>query len=384
MKSVIDNLNVITGWSGTATIYGLNDHSDYIAGYNSKSLILYFNSLNSYVEKTYDEDVSDYDTLTLYLISRNKRKGLFNKISDFDYKIDLGTGKEFYLHTWREFTFITVNINDIDTLDRIRITSLHDDSDYLIISYLVVSKDEIPLDIFIGLQEAIEDYRDDKDTYLIGTGNFISGDSTINLEDMNFVDDYATIKIDDGNNNEIHQLFRGKEGIFKLTDLYDGNTVVNSYNGANVYLYFPIEYGRETLEAIVPGITIWGFEPIEKLTSFKEEDLIDSWTDTGPSSRKVGLYMEYPIQIECEARQNEILAYLAEIIRSSIGRETFYINGKKSVINFDGGAQESSPDKDFNFIPKILYRGIVEIQEEIWERNSLPLITTTNIQVQIQ
>ena len=156
MNLIIDNLNAVTGWSGTGSVHGLNSHADYIAGYNTSSIVFNFDAEDEYIEKTYGTDVSDYDIFTLYLYSREKGGTTFNKLADFDYKIDLGSGKEYYLPTWQGFTHVTIDISSIDTIDRIRVTSLHDDDDYLIMSYAVVSKDEIPLDIFQGIKTGME------------------------------------------------------------------------------------------------------------------------------------------------------------------------------------------------------------------------------------
>jgi len=384
MNLIIDNLNSVTGWSGTASVHGLNDHKDYVAGYNTQSIVFNFDAEDEYIEKTYGTDVSDYNEFTVYLYSREKADTTFVKPENFYYKIDLGSGKEYYLPTWQGFTHITIDISSIDTIDRIRITSLHDDDDYLIMSYAVVSKDEIPLDIFQGIQTGLETYRDTLDIYLLGTINATTGDSQIDLSGFNFVEDYAVIKINDGSNDEIHQLISGHEGLFNFTGLYDGDRIINSYTDASVYLYLPIEYGRSSLEAIVPGITVWGFEPQEILNSFGIQDVLDTWTENGASERREGLYNEYPIQFDCEARQNQILAHLARIVRDFIGRRFLYVNGRKCYIQFDGAAVETKPINHYDSIPKVLYRGTIEIREELWQRTSLPLTETITLTVTIQ
>jgi hypothetical protein len=248
---------------------------------------------------------------------------------------------------------------------------------------MVVSKDEIPLDIFIGIQDGMQNYRDTLDVYNLGTVSISSGSTQITLTDFEYINDYSVIKIDDGVNSEIHQLKRHDEFIYTMTGLYDGSSILNNYTNADVYLQFPIEYGRDTLEAIIPGITIWGFTPDHNPTSFELQDVLDTWTSSGPSERREGHYMSYPIQIDCEARQDELLAHLARIVRDFIGRKTAYINGKKYTLNFGGTPVEIRPTEDFDIIPKVLYQGIIEIREELWQRISLPLTTTTNITIQI-
>lgn len=383
MNRIIDNLNVITGWSGTGTVHGLNSHADYIAGHNTASIVFKFDALNEYVEKIYGIDVTNYDILTVYLYSRNKQNSDFRKLSDFVYKIDLGSGKEYYLSAYPGFAHIIIDISDITSIDRIRITALHADEDYLIMSYVVVSKDEIPLDIFEGIKTGMEYHRDTLNSYLLGTINCTAGNTSINLTGFNYIDDYAIIKIDDGINDEIHQIIRGNEGLFNLTDLYDGNEILYTYVNASVYLYFPVEFGRSSLEAIIPGITIWGFEPEEKLESFKLDNVLDTWKSSGVTERREGHYMNYPVQFDCEARHNEILAHLTRIVRDFIGRNFVWINGRKFEIKFDGGAIETFPTEHYDLIPKVLYRGTLEIREELWTRTILPYTGTINTAVNI-
>lgn len=386
MKLIVDNLNSVTGWSasGTGFIHGLNDHDQYISGYNDKSIVFGFANIGDYVEKTYGTDVSDYDQLTLYLFSREKQERGFRKPSDFHYKIDLGTGKEYYLSTWIGFTFITIDISNINTIDRIRITSLTDGADYIIASYLVVSKDEFPLDIFTGIKEGMEIYRDTLETFLLGTVDTTLNDSEIDLSDFVFVDNYAVIEITNGSVSEFHQLIRGHEGVFEFTKLYDGDRILYNFVNADVFLHTPVEFGRESLEAIIPGITIWGFESDQLLLSFGIENVLDTWTDSGAAERREGHYRRYPIQFDCEARQSEILARLSRVVRDFIGRRFVYVNGRKFRIEFDGSPIETRPTEHYDTIPKILYRGSIEIKEELWQRINLPLTSTINIQVMIQ
>lgn len=384
MNLVIDDLDGTTGWSasGGASIYGLNANLSYIAGENNNSIM--FSFLGGYVEKSYGIDVSNYDEFIVHVWSQQKQTESFYKIADFSYKIDFGVGKEFYLPTFFGFQHFVLDISSINILDRIRVTALHGDSDYIVMSYAVVAKDHLPLDLFDGFKLGLETYRDALDTYLIGTVTGTTGDTTINLDDINFVHDYCSIKIDDGVNSEIHQLKRHAEGVFTLTDLYDGGSLLNSYTSANTYLYFPIEYGRESLEAIIPGITVWGFEPAEKLRSFNIENVLDTWTNLGASERREGYYYKWPIALDCEARHNEILAHLTKIARGFISRKRVYVNGRKMEIKFERPPIETRTTEHFDIIPKVQYHGVLELREEIWQRTSLPITTTMGIRVRIQ
>jgi hypothetical protein len=382
MKLLVDNLDNITGWAGTATIYGLNDHPRYVTGYNTQSIVFQFNAIDSYVQKTFSIDISNYKELIFSVYSQSKGKNDFTHTTDFDYKIDLGAGKEYLMPLYPGFNEVTLDISDITTIDRIRITALHDDLDFIVMSYVVVVSDEIPLDIYDGLVAGIENYRDQMSTYLLGTKNLTTDDATIDLTGFNFVDDYCVIKITDGVNTEYHQLRKHDEVIFIFTELFDGSKILHDYTGASIYLYFPVTYGRDTLEAIVPGITIWSFEPEEVLTSFNLQKINDTWTTNGARERQEGAYFKWPIQIDCESRHGEILAHLATIVRHFAARKYFYVNGRKIQIDIDR-SEEQKPNETFDIIPKVLYHVNIYIREDIWQRETLPKTTTINFQATI-
>ena len=75
MKFVLDNLNDISGWTasgGDTEIYGYNYYKEYISNNLDKSLIFKFDGINSYVEKTFNQDTTGYNELVLSAYSRNK------------------------------------------------------------------------------------------------------------------------------------------------------------------------------------------------------------------------------------------------------------------------------------------------------------------------
>lgn len=388
MKLLIDNLDSTTGWSasgGSTSIYGLNDIGDYISGGNSKSLIFYFNGLNSYVEKTYSVDISDYEELVLHVWSQSKKSDGYYKESDFSYKIDLGVGKEYFIPVNKTFHHVVIDISSLSTIDRIRITSLHGDADYVLVSYALVAKDELPLDIFSAVKTEIESIRDELDPFLLGTVTSSIGDETIVLTNFDYIYDYSVIKITDGVNTEYHQIKNVKEFTYSLTDLYDGETITNNFSGASVYLFIPVEYeGRYQIEAIIPGITVWGFEPEQEKRTFDIQNVTDTWTSLGASERKEGVYFKHPLLLDCEARQYEILAYQTKIIRRFLGRKRLYINGRKFFIDFNGAPTLIEPTEHFDIIPKIQYPAILELREEMWQRTSLVKTTTITSTVTIK
>jgi hypothetical protein len=386
MFKVIDNITTTTGWSASANalVHGLNDLNLYIAGNNINSVIFNFNGLNSYIEKQYDEDVTNYNEITIWIYSLNKNKNQYRTTDDFNYKIDLGTGKEYYLSAYNYFYWVTIDVSDIDIIDRIRVTALHDDNDYVILSYFVASKTVIPLDIFQGIKNQIEFYRDQNTEFInIGTISGTTEDNYIEFsESAYFLDRYMTIKIDDNTNSEIHHITKVENNRYYFSNLYDGSTLLNDYTNANVYIYYPVDFGTTQKEISLPSITLWGFAPERQLITNELDNIIDSIkTDGNFAERQVGQYTKWLMLIDCEAKEEwQLLGDISQIVRNTIGQKIIWINGKKAFIDFEGSATELYPTESFDIVPKIQYPVTVSIREELYSRQSLPSTTDINFE----
>ena len=386
MKLVIDNINTVTGWSGSsgATIHGLNYEKDYIAGNNNSSVIFSFNGTNSYIEKTYGTDTTNYDELILWVYSVKKGKTEYNKTTDFDYKIDLGTGKEFYMPAWNDFYYINIDISNIDTIDRIRITALYDNLDYIVLSYFVVFKPVLPYDIFQGFKEQVEYYINENITLKnVGQITELAGKDNIEFSaPVDYLDRYMAIKIDDGVNSEIHQIISKRGNKFVFSSLYDGNVLLNSYTNADVFVYYPVEFGTTQKEIILPSITIWGFSPTRELIRNELDSIIDSVkSDSTFAARQVGQVFTWDILVDCEVNDEwELLGEISEIVRKTVGQKTIWVNGMKNFIDFTGPATELYPTESFDILPKIQYPINISVREELYNRQRLPETTTINFE----
>lgn len=332
-----------------------------------------------YITKTVSADVTDYDELVFSIYSRNKRGNEFIKPADFYYKIDIysgtGTVTEYYVPTVMNFSDVVIYISGMTTISRIRITALHDDEDYLIISNMLAVKDEIPLDIFTGVKEALEEdiVTAYGDGILIGTTTASAGVSSITVSSENFLERYATILIDDGTNSEVHTIGDTADGLHQFLSIYDGATLVNDYTAANVYLTFPVEIASNSRELLMPSISIWGITPEHIWRGAKLEDVNDTFITGGNVYiRRQGALFNHTIALTCVARHNEILAYLSEIARRFIAREKLYINGRRYEIKFNSIPTETEPVQNTDIFPQIVYLFDVEIREEIWTRVSSP------------
>ena len=163
MNLLIDNLNSITNWtaSGSAT-FGLNDWKEYIAGELSNSLIINFpsNSQGQTVTKTISPaiDISKYDYVSFYIWSKNQpNKGNDYQLpTDFAYNINFGDSNNYLVPTFKNFSDVNIYIKGNTTsISQIQITALTNNADSIIISFMNVSKDEYPRDIFEAIKNEV-------------------------------------------------------------------------------------------------------------------------------------------------------------------------------------------------------------------------------------
>lgn len=392
MKKIIDNITETTGWTGYngASIHAVNSIINYIAGNNSASVIFKFDGTSSYIEKVYAENIESFKELVIWVTSTQKGVESYNKTTDFKYKIDLGAGKEFYLEARKDFYDVVIDVSDIDVIDRIRVTALEDGVDYLVLSYCLVSKDVFPLDIFQGIKEQGEYYIENfVDLKLLGTITSVTGDTSIDfVSPIAYLNRYGVIKIDDGVNSEIHAIAIESdcEGSFVLGQLYDGPSLLNDYTDAEVYLYYPVEFGTTQKEIILPSITVWGFAPEKQLLVNDLDTIIDSVkpSDESFGVRQVGQYLKWPLMITCVAKEEwELLGEISEIVRALVGIKIIWVNGRKCYIDFSAPATEQYPTESFDIMPQIQYPVEVSIREDLYNRSRLPSTTTINTTVNI-
>lgn len=391
MKLLIDNIDSITGWSGSggAGVQQLNQIPDFIAGNNSSSVMFKFDGINGYIEKSYNVDVSDYNELVFWIFSIRKGKDTYRYPSDFLYKIDFGTGEEFYLHTYEKFYWTKINVADFTskTITKLKITSLHSDEDYVILSYFIASKDVFPLDIFQGIKEQIEYQRDTFHSLKnIGQITGSTGDTSITFSSqVDFLDRYTIIKIDDGVNSELHSISEKEGTTFHFGLMYDGNSLLNDFTDADVYVYYPVEFGTTQKEIILPGITIWGFAP-EKQTLTNEEDRFIEQVSVSEEfiERQKGHYLNWILLIDCECKEEwELMGELSEIVRKFLTKKLVWVNGRKCNIDYSGPSVELYPTEAYDIIPKVQYPAQLSVIEEVYEANTLLKTTTIGVGVNI-
>ena len=388
MKISIDHLTTTTGWTPeagcTASAYAVNSIPEYIADLNTSSLIIKFPSgnLNKYIQKTFTAiTISGYTEIVFYIWSRNKSGNTFLETSDFQYKINLG-GSEYFIPVYPGFNCVVIG-SVAATVDKIRITALHNDEDYICISEMNAVKEDFPLDIYNGLKTSLESEISTTypDGILIGTVTNLSGVTSITLSADDFIDRFAVIKIKDGTHSEIHQVWEFDESSIKFTSLYDGDKMVNAFTGGNVYLQLPVEFMAIEKEMIIPSIIIYGLNAERIWRGAALEDINDTFTSTGDSIRREGAIEKFYVNIHCYSRHAEIMAFLTRTVRHVINKQTLWMNGFYYEMAYEGTVSDIDPNQVYDLVPQMIYQIGVEIKEEMYSRVSAVSVSDTNINV---
>lgn len=390
MKKTIDNIDSLTGWTPQAgsdiSAYKVNTNPDYIANNLTGSVIFKFPSgnLNKYISKTISIDITGYEEIVLWAWSRNKAGSEFNTSADYSYKIDFG-GAVYYMPVKSPMTMVVLSASGMTGLTRIRITALHNEEDYLLLSSIVAVKEENPYDPYVGIKDQLTLAFASKypNGYQLGKTSVATGAKSIAITgSKKFIERYAVIKIMDGVNSEIHQILGNDENNFSFTSLYSGKTVLHDYTNADVYLQFPVEYGQETIEIKLPSVTINGITPELIRRGSALETVWDSLKDDETIQyRREGAIFKYQFLLDCEARHDETLAILSETVRKFLAKETLWVNNKKYRMVWEGSPTEVQPTEAFDIVPKIQYLFSMEMIEGLYVRQSTPKISDTNLSI---
>jgi len=379
LKKILLNSDVVTGWvaSTLASIVGVTEELH--AGNLISAVMAKFPSTkNEYITYTFVSpiSVSGYTDIVLHIVSQSSGVHDYRKSDDFNYKIDFGSGtKEYYLPVYDTFGDVKIHIEGMTTIERIRITKITDGEDYIAFNYFVLSKDEFPLDIYTGIKEQLEYFRDKLVSISLGkVTNLLNATSvTVTGNAGNkYLNRYACLRITDGTNTEYHQIIEEDGNVLQFSGLFSGPKMLHAFTNADVYLYYPVLFETTQEEAVFPSLAIWGMDPeLPGVTNGLTEKADTFKTDGTFNVMKEGLYTLYPITISAEAVHRGILAALTGIIRRVLGQHRLWINGMDSEITLEGAVSEEFPTEHIEMIPKIEYPCVVGIKEDVWDRTSL-------------
>jgi len=381
VNTVVDLLSDPTGWTASvgASIEPVNQHAQLIAGNNSASLVFKFTEEDAYVEKTFSTpiDITGFPQIVLHAWSRFFKTHSYEKPADFYYDIDFGDSVKRLLQVRPTWEYSEIDVGALVSITKIRITSRQNISDYLVVSNCLACVDELPIDIFRGVKEQIEWEINQNlgDGILVGTCDTDQGQKTLSLKttdetkELNFVEKHAVVKLKKNSTSERHQLWDFLDRKWSMTSLYDGKEILNSMNGASVYLTLPVEFGQNEKEILSPGIVIWGLigEPFERTSKLDEQ--VDSFQEDQASIRRDGQPIRWTIQIDVNSRSAELAAIMSHHVRRVLSKNKIWVNGKKVTINFLGAPTDEAPSQAYGQEIKLTYQASVEIIEDVYNRS---------------
>lgn len=398
MKEIIDQLDDPAGWvtNDPSVTVTKNEVPQYIAGLgNEGSLIIRFpGNIGDYAEKTLTNPV-DVTLLDRLVFSDWAQRSQVDKSgavdpSQISYKLWINDTDYFQLPAGKVFEECTFNISQVTTITKIKIESKTALEEGLIVSHMVSSTDELPLDLFQATKEHLDYYINRKyaSAIVIGKASPRVGDKAVFITSglRNFVTTGSCIRISDGNNEEIHQVDEDNNNTWSFTALFGGKDIINTYTDADIFLYIPVVFGTAKKEIVLPGIAIWGFtpEPVERFGKIEEN--FDSYQDTSVSSKGITQFQDHLIGCHCESHSSQvsILAIISQLVRNHIARMVLWVNGYRFYIRYDGSPSYTEPDGSTDQIEYIAWQFRVEIAEDISDRQQLTLQKISDIQTDVR
>lgn len=389
MKLNIDSFTSLTGWNiNSPSVIALNEFPEYIATLqNNVSLIAQFKTADTVktLIKTFTSiDITEYEILTFSIWSQTKGKQNYskNQIEDFNYKIKINDTDEYYLPVYETFTDVNINVKNVTSIDRIEITALYPGDDTIILSEMIVELEELPIDLLKEVKSHLEFYlnRNAGKGILLGSISVVAGETEIPTGDYDYLDRYAVILIDDGNNSETHQIATMDDNISlaTLNDNFEGNTILHNYTDADIYITFPVYINPDERNIRLPGLCVWGVTADPILRTGKLDHFIESYkTDGAMTERIEGQVWKYLILLDCEARASSLIAIMTKAVRNFVGNEVVWINGRRHEIDFNGAPTEARVSQGIDIIPKVQFQITIEVIEQLAQAEDL--VETTDI-----
>lgn len=392
MKLEIEPFETLTGWTtdGSISAHQLNAHREYIADLKVASVVFKIPAGNQgkSIEKAVALSLTGYEVVVISAWSRNKRSNAYTAEADFSYKLSLATGQEWLMPIWESFTDTTFALEGLAATTKVKITALHNDEDYIILSALVAVKDEYPLDIFRGVKRGLDLAVGGvfgADGVSAGTASFAAGDEAVTITGArDYLDRYATLRFKDLTHTEDHHVERWDENTARFSSLFDGRKMINAMSGAAVTVIPEVAWGKEQEEIVLPGIALWGMtpEPVQRAQDLAT--IFDTWKPDGSvAARRDYMALKYPILVDCESRHYQMLAWLSQAVRWWLGGNTVWINGRKHGYDFTIAPVAVEAETGVEQLPKIQYTVEIEVREERAMRSRQADTEVINLDVEV-
>lgn len=383
MKTVIDPLIAVTGWTGTNATVEATTWPEFAASYLTGQLRMTFQQ-NGTMVKNYTVDVSGMTYLAFNVIASKADRS--DDIADKRLKVKFEgnqPAKEFYIDLTNDFDQIGFR-NDFASITKVTFTAVS--ACDIFISELIAYKDTMPYDGQSALNQILSQARDDE-SLQIGTLTANIGDTEIET-DADYLDKFMCFKV----GSEVHQVLGAEQaGLdvtgadrvarYKLGTYSSGSEMVANHTDATLYLFIPVTDADE-LEDLFPSIKIAGgfeVEPVEEIEYYSP--LNDSRTVDTIQTQDKAKYYRHVYEIEGSARQSELLESISRIMRKGLtSRSYVWMNGRRHEIDTETIMQVPYGDAT-DIYNKLRTTVKITAGEYIWARETQTTDLTNNLTV---
>ncbi len=370
MKTTLELFTDTAGWTVTTGMHpdSVCEHPQYIADGLAASLVCHVppNKLGVGMKKTLSLTLpAGYDQVVLTVWSRNQVTPWDAAPADFPYLVSLDGVRYYAIPCYEGFN--DVSFRGIPaTVNRIEIVPNHASEDYLLLSAMYAIKEMQPLDLMQAFVTSIQAQVDSfiGSAFAVGSVTCRAGQRHITTSGP-WIDRYAVIKISGGGHTEYHQIEVHDESGWTFMSTFDGPVTKYAYTEATVSLYFPVRVGSAEIEIAVPGITLWTMGPEPVMRQSGIETWTDSWESVGLTSieSREPMNLQFPLMIDCEGRQHEVVAAASAAVRRALGRNVVWVNGRSTNFEWTSAAQYIEPSAPVETLPKVQYTVDVEVKE---------------------
>jgi hypothetical protein len=324
----------------------LNGHADFIADRLAASLVFHIpsGSLGKSFWKAVNVSAAGYPEIVFSIWSRGKGGTRFTKPADFYYQVSFDNGTNSYLvPTWGGFNDVSI-VPAGSPVTTLVFTVLHNDEDWIVLSAMNAVVDEYPLDLLNALQNDIA--AASVALYPLGfpTGDTVTasaGDTTVTFSgNHDFLGKYRLVKF----GSEMHVIEEWAEGTATFKGSWGGKAVASNQVAAPVYVQFPVSITLGEADLLLPIIALDGMHPEPVLKTSGVERFLDTFNLSGTVyERQEDMLLRFPILIDVEAQEYELLARANRIVRTFLAQGCTWVNARKHDFIFD---QPTEPEKD--------------------------------------
>jgi len=371
-EAIIDALSAITGWTAeTGITLETQGFSDYISGFGSASLALRVSagSDGKSASKTLTFDATGFQWISFSAISLRKPSYSVNHIIDAMYAVELAAGQVFYVPIKSQFSRVFIPVDGFTALTRFKVTVLHDNADFLIVSNLMAVTDAFPADILNAIKTGIEVQRDRlAPGREIGTVTAAKGSRSIGVDDdWSWVEKNVVVRIGTGNTAEEHLISNASGNRIAFADTLDGPSLLFDHSRSQAYITFPVDVGYYDREEKLPGVAIWYSSPTPAPRNSRAEESPICWGPLGAYVRRDGAIMKWRVSLEIAARSPELVSDATTAVRAFLASSEIWAHGQRLWFEWTDPAVDSEPVEGYDIVPRASYVFDVEVKEDSWQ-----------------